>query len=72
VYETRHAPLATPAQFRARFGRAALASLTMIGTTLALGMAGYHWIADLAWIDAFHQASMLLSGMGPVVEPNTL
>jgi len=31
-----------------------------------LGIFGYHYIAHLAWIDAIHNASMILSGMGPV------
>ena len=31
-----------------------------------MGMAGYHWVAGLSWVDAFENASMLLAGMGPV------
>jgi hypothetical protein len=31
-----------------------------------MGTLGYHFIADLPWLRAFHQASLLLSGMGPV------
>jgi hypothetical protein len=34
--------------------------------SLAAGMAGYHWLAPMPWIDAFVNASMLLGGMGPV------
>ncbi|MDZ4724214.1 MAG: hypothetical protein SGI97_09970 [candidate division Zixibacteria bacterium] len=33
---------------------------------LLVGMFGYHWFADLSWIDAFLNASMIMSGMGPV------
>jgi hypothetical protein len=33
---------------------------------LTLGMAGYHWIAGLAWVDSFENAAMILTGMGPV------
>jgi len=33
---------------------------------LSLGVVGYHYIADLAWIDALLNASMILTGMGPV------
>ena len=29
-------------------------------------MLGYHFIAHLAWIDALLNASMILTGMGPV------
>jgi len=36
---------------------------------LFIGIAGYHWIAGLSWVDALLNASMILGGMGPV---NTL
>ena len=35
---------------------------------LCVGIAGYHWICGLGWIDAFLNASMILGGMGPVAE----
>lgn len=34
--------------------------------SLLVGMAGYHWLAPMTWLDAFVNASMLLGGMGPV------
>jgi hypothetical protein len=33
---------------------------------LGVGIAGYHWIGGLGWIDSFLNASMILGGMGPV------
>mgnify|MGYP001159242902 FL=1 len=41
-------------------------ALIILGFALALGILGYHFIADLAWIDALYNASMILGGMGPV------
>jgi hypothetical protein len=38
----------------------------LIAACLALGVAGYHYIAHLRWIDALLNASMILSAMGPV------
>ena len=38
----------------------------MIGGSLLLGMAGYHWLEGLSWLDSLVNASMLLGGMGPV------
>jgi len=35
---------------------------------LIIGIMGYHFTADIAWLDALHNAAMILSGMGPVVE----
>jgi hypothetical protein len=41
-------------------------AIGLVLVSLALGMAGYHWIAGLGWVDAFENAAMLLGGMGPV------
>ena len=38
----------------------------LILVSLFIGIAGYHWIAKLDWIDALLDASMILGGMGPV------
>jgi hypothetical protein len=40
----------------------------LVALSLGIGMAGYHWIAGLSWVDAFQNAAMLLGGMGPVGE----
>lgn len=34
--------------------------------SLGIGTVGYHLTADLGWVDAFLNASMILTGMGPV------
>jgi hypothetical protein len=31
-----------------------------------VGILGYHWAAGLNWLDALVEASMILSGMGPI------
>ena len=41
-------------------------SLLLLVTSLAGGMLGFMRFEDLGWRDAFLNASMLLSGMGPV------
>jgi hypothetical protein len=38
----------------------------LIAGALSIGIVGYHWIAGLAWVDAFLDAAMILGGMGPV------
>lgn len=45
------------------------AGLIMI--SLVAGIIGYHYFEGLAWIDAYLNASMLLSGMGPLAQPQT-
>lgn len=39
---------------------------------LLMGILGYHYWGPMDWIDALHNASMILSGMGPVVEIKTV
>ena len=34
-------------------------------------MTGYHYSEDMPWIDAYVNAAMILSGMGPVTELHT-
>jgi hypothetical protein len=58
--------LAPRAVFYRRLMRTGLAGLALIVASLAIGIAGYHWLGGLAWIDAFQNAAMILSGMGPV------
>ncbi len=41
-------------------------SLALILLSLLGGMAGYHHFEGMPWIDAFVNAAMILSGMGPV------
>jgi hypothetical protein len=36
--------------------------------SLLIGVLGYHYIADLGWIDSFYISSMILTGMGPTSE----
>lgn len=41
-------------------------SLSFICFSLVLGISGYYFIADLNFVDALLNASMILTGMGPV------
>jgi hypothetical protein len=40
----------------------------MIIFSLIIGVIGYKYFAHLSWIDSFYNASMILTGMGPVDE----
>ncbi len=46
-------------------------ALGIIGVSLGLGIFGYHFCAGLSWLDALLNASMILTGMGPVNELRT-
>jgi hypothetical protein len=63
--------LAPPSVLLSRVVWSTLIAFAMLLGTLVMGTVGYHWIDDFDWLDAFHQSSMLLAGMGPVKEINT-
>ena len=52
--------------FYRHFLQALLLAGGVIGTSLCIGVFGYHFIAGFGWVDALLNASMILSGMGPV------
>ncbi len=63
--------LASRRAFRRRLIGTGSVGLGMILVSLALGMAGYAITEKLSLLDAFLNASMILSGMGPVHNPHT-
>jgi hypothetical protein len=69
--EHKHQPLLSRAEFSRRLVKSAGASAAFIGASLLAGMIGYHYLEGLAWIDAFANAAMILSGMGPLDAPKT-
>ncbi len=65
-FERRQEPLLPRRFFLRRLARwAAAAGILVIGS-LAIGIAGYHFLEHLPWIDSLLNASMILGGMGPV------
>jgi hypothetical protein len=58
-------------EFIRRLSRSLAVGFALITVSLLIGMAGYHWLGGLAWIDAFLDAAMILSGMGPVATLQT-
>ncbi|MBW7887247.1 MAG: hypothetical protein H3C35_02670 [Bacteroidetes bacterium] len=70
-FEHHSQPLLPVHLFVRRILLSLVLGLGVIGISLYIGMAGYHWFENLSWIDAFLNASMLLSGMGPLEQPQT-
>ena len=69
--EHKRQPLAPPRVFYQRvFFQLLLACLVLL-VCLVIGFAGYYGLTDATAIDAFHNASMILSGMGPVITITT-
>jgi hypothetical protein len=67
-----HHPLADRQVFRRRLVGTGRIGLGLIALSLAIGIAGYAITEQLSLIDAFLNASMILSGMGPLHAPKTV
>ena len=72
MYEHHKQPLASKTTFYQRVLKNIIIALLIMAVCLAIGVAGYHYTANIPWLDALHNASMILSGMGPVVEITTV
>jgi hypothetical protein len=48
------------------FSRAFAAAGILLALALIIGIIGYHFLAGLSWVDSILEASMILTGMGPV------
>jgi hypothetical protein len=70
-YEHRDQPLAPRSVFYRRLMVNGGVAIILVLISLVVGMIGYHTLAGLAWIDAFQNAAMILSGMGPVDQLTT-
>ena len=68
MYEHRRQPLASKAVFYQRVLKHFVLALIIMAVCLVIGVVGYHVLGGASWIDALHNASMILSGMGPVIE----
>lgn len=66
MYERRKHDLLAWPQFLRRAGRHLAWAMAMLSVAVGAGTVGYHAAGRLPWIDAFLNASMILSGMGPV------
>jgi hypothetical protein len=72
MFEHISKPVLPRAQFISRQGWALLLGVVMIAVSLAIGMIGYrYFFPKLDWADAFVNAAMILSGMGPLAVPES-
>src|SRR5438046_1264861 len=65
-FEQLSQPLLPFRKFLVRWAMHGGLAILFLALSLGLGMLGYHWIAELKWLDAFLNSSMILTGMGPV------
>jgi hypothetical protein len=71
MYEPRSKPLLPRRKFYHRMSRSLGIALALLAGSLLIGMVGYHGFENLSWVDSFSNASMILSGMGPLGELKT-
>lgn len=70
-YETKSQPLLSRKSFYKRLYYNVVLASAILTVCLLIGVVGYKIGGPMDWIDALHNASMILSGMGPVVEIKT-
>jgi hypothetical protein len=70
-YESKNEALAPSSVYVQRLVWNLILSFSLLAVCLLLGTVGYKYLAAADWIDALHNASMILSGMGPVIEIKT-
>jgi len=70
-FESRQQGLLSWGAFLWRLFTHFVAASSFIGVSLLVGMMGYHHFENMAWIDAFANAAMILSGMGPLTPLST-
>ena len=66
MFEHHTHPLISKKAYLIRLGKNLLAAVLLVGLALGIGVVGYHDLAELSWIDSFLNASMILTGMGPM------
>ncbi len=71
MFKGKHPPLPSLGVFISRIIRNLFIGLIIIVSSLGLGMVGYRYFEKMDWIDTFLNASMILSGMGPVSNVQT-
>ena len=70
-FERRDEPVLPWPAFFWRLAGSTLIGAGLVVVSLAIGMIGYRRLMGMSWIDAFVNASMILSGMGPLADPQT-
>ena len=66
MYEHKSEPLLPFRRFARRLLGHFVVALAAISGSLGIGVAGYHFLDKLSWLDSLLNASMILGGMGPV------
>ena len=72
MYESRRQHPLSKAAYYHRLANHAAVAMLLVGGSLLAGMAGYRYLEQMNWLDAFINAAMLLGGEGPLTAPGTV
>ena len=71
MYEHKRTPLLSRKKYYNRLWSNTLFSLGILAICLSIGVVGYKLaIPEMDWYDSLLNASMILSGMGPMIDAN--
>ncbi len=69
-YNHKHSHI-LPTSFWIHFGKHLGFAAPLLCLSLFIGVAGYHFIEGMEWVDALLNAAMIMSGMGPANDLHT-
>jgi hypothetical protein len=71
MFEHKKEKLASKKVYQKRLGYNGLIAIAILFGSLCIGVAGYYWtVPAFSFYDSLLNASMILSGMGPVFDAN--
>jgi hypothetical protein len=70
-FEHKGKALQPYSRFLVRLSAYFIIALLLVLFSVLIGCLGYHFSGNLTWMDAFYNACMILTGMGPVAEMPT-
>jgi hypothetical protein len=68
MFEHYRQPLIPLNQFVHRIFRGVSVLLALLTFSVVVGTVGYRETEDMTWVDAFYNATLIMSGMGPAKE----
>lgn len=71
MFENKKESLITRKAFAWRLIKSFLVGFIIVFFSILFGTIGYHHFCQLSWIDSFHMANLILTGMGPTAEMKT-
>ncbi|MEO6696763.1 MAG: hypothetical protein ABIN45_02035 [Gammaproteobacteria bacterium] len=71
MFEHHTHPLLPWPAFVRRLILSTASGMLLVFISLLAGVLGYHYFEQMSWVDAFANAAMILSGMGPLAPLQT-